>query len=259
MFALRCKQEGIIPRSLAIRPPINIDQGRRIACRAGHQLLRERLRLPNFKLRELEEEQKWREIGIRRMVSEEVYERIKRMMNERAEFEFIRTKDRQMRKFSKLQEVRRAPETATQSQKQHETRKRWVLNLSAHQLSTHQETALERGFNFATVPAKLPKEDIIAGVEVALRRQKKQPQERQERARAAVANILRTAKPPPSNLRKEERIGMKELRDKPVTILCADKGNATVVLDTSAYEKKANDILKKNAFQKASERPDDPE
>ena len=64
---------------------------------------------------------------------------------------------------------------------------------------------------------------------------------------------------PPTNLTKEERIGMKELRDKPVTILCADKGNATVVLDTSAYEKKANDILKKTAFQKASERPDDPE
>ena len=108
-----------------------------------------------------------------------------------------------------------------------------------------KKTALERGFNFATVPAKLPKEDIIAGVEVALRRQKKQSQERQERARAAVANILRMAKPPPSNLTEEERIGMKELRDKPVTILCADKGNATVVLDTLAYEKKANDILKK--------------
>ena len=103
MFALRFKQEGIIPRSLAIRPPINIDQGRRIACRAGHQLLRERLRLSNFKLRELEEERKWREIGIRRMVGEEDYERIEKMTNESAEFEFICTKDRQMRKFSKLQ------------------------------------------------------------------------------------------------------------------------------------------------------------
>ena len=123
----------------------------------------------------------------------------------------------------------------------------------------NKKTAPERGFNFATVPAKLPKEESIAGVEGALRRQKKQPQERQERARAAVANILRTAKPPPTNLTKEERKGLKELRDKPVTILCADKGNATVVLDTSAYEKKANDILKKPPFQKASERPDDPE
>ena len=108
MFALRCKQEGIIPRSLAIRPPINTEQGRRIARRAGHQFLRERLRLSNFKLRELEEERKWREIGIRRMVSEEDYEQIEKMTNESAEFEFIRTKDRQMRKFSKLQEVRRA-------------------------------------------------------------------------------------------------------------------------------------------------------
>ena len=113
VFALRCKQEGIIPRSLDIRPPINTEQGRRIARRAGHQFLRERLRLSNFKLRELEEERKWREIGIRRMVSEEDYERIEKMTNESAEFEFIRTKDRQMRKFSKLQGVRRAPETAT--------------------------------------------------------------------------------------------------------------------------------------------------
>ena len=127
--------------------------------------------------------------------------------------------------------------------------------MSAHQLSTQQETALERGFNFATVPAKLQKEDIIGGVEVALRRQKKQPQERQERARAAVANILRTAKPPPTNLTKEERKGMKKLRDKPVTILCADKGNTTVVLDTSTYEKKPNDIPKKPPFKKLLKDP----
>ena len=112
-----------------------------------------------------------------------------------------------------------------------------VSTPTIHAPKKKKKTALERGFNFATVPAKIPKEDIIAGVEVALRHQKKQPQERQERARAAVANLLRTAKPPPTNLTKEERKGMKELRDKPVTILCADKGKATVVLDTSAYEK----------------------
>ena len=58
VFNARCKREEVSPESLRIRSPIDMEQGRRIAERAGQQFVNERLRLANYKLRQLEEEKK---------------------------------------------------------------------------------------------------------------------------------------------------------------------------------------------------------
>ena len=135
-------------------------------------------------------------------------------------------------------------------------KKRWVINLSSRQLTEEETKVLRHGFNFAPAPRNIPKEDIIAGVEVALRRQHKLPDETAEHARAAVANIIRKAKPPQPNTTKEEREAMKRLqRDRNITILCADKGNATVVLDSKNYEEKAMELLERPPFKKVQKNP----
>ncbi|XP_066289685.1 uncharacterized protein [Branchiostoma lanceolatum] len=65
-----------------------------------------------------------------------------------------------------------------------------------------------------------------------------------EQLRSEVAGILRTVKPPKSNITKQEREALKELRkDKNVLILPADKGKATVLMDRTDYEEKVSAML----------------
>ena len=56
VYSLRCKEEGYLPISLRMRTPIDTAEGRAIARRASSQLLNERLRVTNHRLRQLEEE-----------------------------------------------------------------------------------------------------------------------------------------------------------------------------------------------------------
>ena len=72
-----------------------------------------------------------------------------------------------------------------------------------------------------------------------------------ERTRAIIADNLRKAKPIQQNIQKEEREWLRSLRlNKDITILPGNKGSATVILDTKAYEAKAKDLLCKTPFKK---------
>ena len=102
-FNLRCKREGVIPKGLRMRAPINTEKGKRIADVASRQFLNERIRLSNCKLRRLEEERKWREIGLRRAISDTSdFENLEATIKRKNEFVFVETRERQQRKFEGL-------------------------------------------------------------------------------------------------------------------------------------------------------------
>ena len=72
-----------------------------------------------------------------------------------------------------------------------------------------------------------------------------------EQLRAQVAAALHQAKPPKSNIMKWERQALKALaKDKSATILLADKGKATVIMDTDKYEKKVQEMLSNDKVYK---------
>ena len=74
---------------------------------------------------------------------------------------------------------------------------------------------------------------MVAEVESGLRRI---PQQEADKIRIGVTGLLRKAKPPPSNITKEERQAIGWLKeDKELTILPADKGNAVVIVDHDVY------------------------
>jgi len=65
-----------------------------------------------------------------------------------------------------------------------------------------------------------------------------------EQLRAQVAGALNQAKPPKSNISKGERQALRTLaKEKSVTIFPADKGKATVIMDTAEYEEKVKEML----------------
>ncbi|XP_072039813.1 uncharacterized protein [Amphiura filiformis] len=59
-----------------------------------------------------------------------------------------------------------------------------------------------------------------------------------------VVGAIKSTKVPKSNITKDERIAIKELqKEKSIQILGADKGRATVILDTTEYDEKLENLL----------------
>ena len=93
-------------------------------------------------------------------------------------------------------------------------------------------------------------------METAIRRNRTVDEETAERTRAAIASIIRHANPPRPNLQREELQALSTLRkDEDITILQADKGNATVILNTDDYEKKAAAIVDHPPFKRINHNP----
>ena len=115
-------------------------------------------------------------------------------------------------------------------------KKKWIVNLSNTELNNTQTAVLEKGFNFAITPKSIPKLDIVTGVETGLRKIRNAASV--TIACSKVAEILKTASPPPNrNVTREEEEALKELKNNEKNvILKADKGNATVVMNTEDYQ-----------------------
>ncbi|XP_078377337.1 uncharacterized protein LOC144660252 [Oculina patagonica] len=138
---------------------------------------------------------------------------------------FYSTKDRQKQKFEKLS------------------------------LSDAEIALLRKGLNFAITPTNIPAKEIIASVESAVRQLNT---EQADLVRRAVNNILQQAEPPEPNITKEMRDGLKSLKeDDSIMILPADKGRASVVLDTETYRTKMSTLIENGPYQLLNKDPTD--
>jgi hypothetical protein len=132
------------------------------------------------------------------------------------------SKARQLKKFARLYK------------KQHPTTKttrETVINLSDQKLDDALSSLLQKGLNFAVTPRSTSIEDILAGVEKAVL---SLPAEMAEKARQKTVRLIKNSSRPRDNPRKTERVALQSLKDNAnLTILPADKSNATVVLNTT--------------------------
>ena len=85
---------------------------------------------------------------------------------------------------------------------------KWAINLSSCHLSLAQVSLLSKGPNFALAPNNPPNVEFISAIELAC--QKLTEQDVQE-LRAEVNIMLKKAKPPKSNISREEKKALKEL------------------------------------------------
>ena len=124
---------------------------------------------------------------------------------------------------------------------------KWVVNLSSHPLTPAQVSVLSKGPNFALAPNNPPNVEFTSAVDLAC--QKLLDQDAQE-LRAEVNILLRRAKPPKSNISREEKKALKELReDQDWMVLTADKGVALVVVDRKEYQEKIEGLLATPAYR----------
>ncbi|KAK5650122.1 hypothetical protein RI129_001151 [Pyrocoelia pectoralis] len=128
-----------------------------------------------------------------------------------------------------------------------------VHNLSNIIINKDTMDILEKGFNYAVTPTSIPTENIITNVEIAL---KDVNDHAADKIRLEVAHILKNAHLPKQNITKAQKSHLKELKNnKDILILRADKGNSTVIVNTSDYNEKMMDLLNSNEYKKSNSNP----
>ena len=100
-------------------------------------------------------------------------------------------------------------------------KQRWVHNLSSKTFSESQANVLQKGFKFAIAQSQIPTLDFVSEVEFGLRQVEDLAQVMI--ARSKLTEILKSAKPPKSNLTKVEEIALQQLKsDTTIKILKAE-------------------------------------
>ena len=129
-----------------------------------------------------------------------------------------------------------------------EVREKWVKNLSKRPLSEIEKQVLRKGAGFAITPKHIPYDDYIIETEkIGSKLDKGQA----DALRAEVTDVLIQAKPPKSNMTKEELKALKELKkDKNIVFLKADKGKCIVVMNKDEYIKKMEEKLSDKTIYK---------
>ena len=118
----------------------------------------------------------------------------------------------------------------------------WVINLFSRSLSDAEIALLKKGLNFAVTPVNIPATEIIAKVETAVRQL---DAEQADTVRRAVNGILL-------------RDALKSLKeDESITVLPADKGRASVVMDTATYRAKISTLIENGPYQLLNKDPTD--
>ncbi|XP_046998339.1 uncharacterized protein LOC124613666 [Schistocerca americana] len=131
--------------------------------------------------------------------------------------------------------------------------KRVVVHLSSEVVDEAAVSVLAKGLNFATIPKRMPVEEIISTVEVSLFRL---PKVQAEEVRQDASRVLRKAKPPKSNILAQKRKSLNELmRSESIVVSKLDKGNATVVLDAVDYYRNMEQLLSDAVYRKSKNDP----
>ena len=237
IFNMRCRDEGVIPASLRIKPMVRTREGYGIAERASRAFLRARIHETYIKKATLTSEIGSIEARLESKLDKDDYRKVARLSHAAAEKTHAASKQKHMSKLRLLMD-RKEKKSIELRPEGHAC---WVVNLSGKTLTSSQEEVLKLGLNFAPVPTKYPLQDTITGVEEAARQL---PKDDATDLRSQVCGILRSSKLPRDNITREHRSALREMRGwTEEVILPADKGNATVVMTRSDYNGKLQQLL----------------
>ena len=237
-FNFRCYKSGIVPPSLRVKSPVNTERSIAAALHVSRIFTQERIKTSWRAWNDASSCVKECRDRLRNILSDDDFSRIDTLCTRTGEATFQKARQRQVRKFDKMKVQRLSPS----NDKELNLRPSWIINLSERKLSGAERSVLSKGPKFATAP-KINAIDIAAPIEAALKLSAATDQVK-EMARVKICEAISKAKKPADNLNKEERKAARKLRnDKEIKILHADKGNATVVMNTIDYDKKAHDLL----------------
>ena len=243
-FNHTCKSIGILPKSLRFSPPIRTRKGFQLARKLGWQFLNLRISDSHEKINHC----KSQVISIK-----EKLRRIMTLSEMNALNQYATVKSKSVQEKNKLSHSQKLqhliPEYRPSNNKNID--KSWVKNLSSRKFSKSETEVLSKGMKFAVAPRKVPVLDFVCEVEQGLKKVAHEYKSSVDLVRSRVTQVLSNAKPPQSNLTKDETESLQKLQGyDDIIVLSADKGNCTVVMDKSDYDSKLMVLLNDSATYK---------
>lgn len=252
-FTLHCKHHGITPVSIKIKTSLKGAQVDRIVNRTQNALISVRVGQINHILQKLESDRADIDDAVfTHLQGHDTYTEVKNWVAHAHQTEWRKCRERQRKKFQNLSN--KAENLPSKGQDNgpivditntdiEAVKNRWVINKSAYTLKDNEESLLKKGLNFAVTPSTIPIHEYITGIETACKHIDNDKGDK-DRLQTECANILKRAKLPKHNISKSERDGIKSLQDnRDIMILPADKGRATVILNTQDYKDKVLALL----------------
>ena len=250
-FTLHCKHQGVTPVSLKLKSSVKGLTAERILERTQRQLVSERIRQTNSTLDSVKNQISDTDEQLFHLLPSDVYTEVKNWVAHAYKSEYDKCRSRQQNKFQRVSASdkqdnkgnKNRPLVRVTERERKEVTDRWVVNKSDKVLTEPELSVLQNGMNFAVSPTHIPVVEFITGIESAVKLIGTDSDEA-ARLRLDCVDLLEKAKVPASNISKEEREALRSLKsDKDITILPADKGRSTVILNTTTYKEKANELL----------------
>ena len=238
-FLLRCRDNNIVPRGLQLKSPVKSPAALKIIENASKRLVRERIRSHRSQKAACTEQAQQIHASLESTLSQEMYQKLCKVQdtsNRRVDY---KTKETHKKKFAAL------TSRQTTRKEKHPTVEqpaKTVINLSSKTLSDDQTRVLSKGLKFAPTMRTNNHDDFISNIEKGL--QQLAPGGKIDFLRHQIADLLEKSKPQRDNLTSAERKALVELKsDGDISILPADKGQATVIMDTPRYLEMVDKML----------------
>lgn len=242
-FLTKCKLENIIPTGFKLKSPFSSFKASKIMNTASKSLIIERIEFHRNEKRFLKTRIENKKTELATLIGSE-FQNILQSIQNRFNKESENVKLRQKSKLEKLRPVQTNTNLPKNCQQMDANNR--VVNLSSRNLNQNEISVLTKGLNFSVVPKSVKTLDFVTGIESAVS-QLSEVQGDQFRCEASLLlNKIPVSKP---NLTHEECRAVSILgKDDTIKILPADKGNATVVLDTALYKEKISETLQAGKY-----------
>ena len=206
-YTLHCKHHGIVPQSLRIKTSVKGPNAARIIHNTQSALMNERIRQINATISTTKRNISDVDECLFTSLPVDVYKEVKSFVTQKR------------------------------------IKERWVVNKSDRTLSESELSVLQKGLNFSVVPNSIPTAEFVTGIGTACNMLGSNSGTAIQ-LRSDCVRILKDCKLPKSNITKEERSALRDLRsDDTILILPADKGRATVILNKDTYLEKSQELL----------------
>jgi hypothetical protein len=193
----------------------------------GLSLVRNEIRRNRFYLNSISKNACTLHLKLAQCISPELWRTLDSIAAIKSKNEYKRAR---IRKNSKLERL------LDRKNNKQDTSTKKIVNLSSHVPDVAEMRVLEKGLNYTVSPTSIPVENIICCVEDSIQNL---TDEEKYTFIQYCSIILRKARAPKSNISKEERESLKNLKNNEnLFILKVDKGGATILMDQNDYKKK---------------------
>ena len=232
----RCKDLGLVPAGLRLKSPLNTQEAIQIVKSTCRRLIKARINDCHSRLNYYKTKLQQKLDKLKQLIPTDLLNTVQTISDKRADKTTEQCRTKTQLKLTRLQR--------TKDKKRRKPDDNWVRNISSRPLDETESRVLSYGLKHSVTPRRIPTETVVSSVEAALSCHRDLSEPGKDNIRSRVASTIQSASITDSNLTKDERQVLKQLKtDEDIVILPADKGRVTVVMDKTDYYDKMDTLV----------------